>query len=105
MLPEQKLDALVSRHKTVETELASQVTPDTYVKLSREFAELGPIVEAVNSYREVIAEHASGRHSNQIVRRDHVGRHRQRRARAADDRADGDVGGEIGHVIKPPQLI
>ena len=30
------------------SELASQVTPETYVKLSREFAELGPIVETVN---------------------------------------------------------
>ena len=39
MLPEQKLDALVARHKAVESELASQLTPETYVKLSREFAD------------------------------------------------------------------
>jgi len=56
MLPEQKLDALVARHKAVESELASQVTPETYVKLSREFAELGPIVETVRKYRGVVAE-------------------------------------------------
>jgi peptide chain release factor 1 len=56
MLPEQKLDALVARHKAVEAELATQVTPDTYVKLSREFAELGPIVETVKTYRSVAAE-------------------------------------------------
>ncbi len=56
MLPEQKLDALLARHKAVESELASQVTPETYVKLSREFAELGPIAEAVKSYRGVVAE-------------------------------------------------
>jgi peptide chain release factor 1 len=56
MLPGQKLDALVARHKAVEAELASQVTPETYVKLSREFAELGPIVESVNDYRAVVAE-------------------------------------------------
>jgi peptide chain release factor 1 len=56
MLPEQKLNALVNRHHAVEAELASQVTPETYVKLSREFAELGPIVEAVKAYRSVAAE-------------------------------------------------
>ena len=56
MLPEPKLDALLARHKAVESELASHVTPETYVKLSREFAELGPIAEAVKSYREVVAE-------------------------------------------------
>ncbi len=48
MLPEQKLDALIARHQAVEAELSTQVSPDTYVKLSREFAELGPIVEAIN---------------------------------------------------------
>ena len=56
MLPEQKLDALLARHKTVEAELATQVSPETYVKLSREFAELAPIVEAVQNYRGVLAE-------------------------------------------------
>jgi len=56
MLPEQKLDALVARYKAVERELASPVTPDTYVKLSREFAELAPIVETVKNYRSTIAE-------------------------------------------------
>jgi len=56
MLPVQKLDALVARHHAVESELATQVTPDTYVKLSREFAELSPVVEAVRKYRSVAAE-------------------------------------------------
>src|SRR5262249_11042035 len=56
MLPEQKLDALVARHQAVEAELATQVSPETYVKLSREFAELGPIVETVRTYRGVTAE-------------------------------------------------
>jgi peptide chain release factor 1 len=56
MLPEQKLDALLARHKAVESGLASQVAPETYVKLSREFAELGPIVETVRRYRGIISE-------------------------------------------------
>jgi peptide chain release factor 1 len=56
MLPEQKLDALIARHHAVESELASQVPPATYVRLSREFAELGPIVEAIKAYRSVVGE-------------------------------------------------
>jgi peptide chain release factor 1 len=56
MLPEQKLDALLARHRMVESELASQVTPATYVRLSREFAELGPVIEAIKAYREVVDE-------------------------------------------------
>src|SRR5262249_55210790 len=32
-------------------ELASGLGPDAYVKLSREFAELGPVVESIKAYR------------------------------------------------------
>jgi peptide chain release factor 1 len=56
MLPEAKLDGLLARHKTIETNLATELAPDTYVRLSREFAELNPIVDAVKSYRGVVAE-------------------------------------------------
>src|SRR6202011_2450904 len=56
MLPEQKLDALLERHRMIESELASQVTPTTYVRLSREFAELGPVIDAIKAYREVTDE-------------------------------------------------
>ena len=55
-LPQQKLDALVARHHLVESELASGLGADAYVKLSREFAELGPVVEAIKAYRAVSAE-------------------------------------------------
>ena len=56
MLPQIKLDALLMRHAAVEAELAAPVLPDTYVKLSREFAELGPVVETIKAYRAVEAE-------------------------------------------------
>src|SRR5439155_1216310 len=55
MLPDQKLNALVASHAVLERELAAAVPPETYVKLSREFAELAPVVEAVKFYRA--AEH------------------------------------------------
>ncbi len=56
MLPEQKLDALLARHQMVEAELAQQLAPEIYVKLSREFAELAPVVETVKDYRSIVAE-------------------------------------------------
>ncbi len=56
MLPAQKLDALVARHSAMEAELATNLDRDTFVKLSREFAELGPIVRSVMALREAQAE-------------------------------------------------
>ncbi len=56
MLPQAKLDTLVARHQAVEAELSRQLAPEAFVKLSREFAELSPIVETVKSYRAVATE-------------------------------------------------
>ena len=55
-LPQAKLDALVARHEAVEHELASGLESDAYVKLSREFSELTPVVETVRRYRNVLSE-------------------------------------------------
>src|SRR5262245_41778437 len=46
MLPEARLDALIARHRAVEEEVAAGPDRDAYVKLSREFSELGPVVPA-----------------------------------------------------------
>jgi len=51
MLPDQKLNALAARHAAVERDLAAALPAEAYVKLSREFAELAPVVEALKSYR------------------------------------------------------
>jgi peptide chain release factor 1 len=51
MLPDQKLNALVTRHAALERDLSAPLPTETYVKLSREFAELAPVVDAVKSYR------------------------------------------------------
>jgi peptide chain release factor 1 len=56
MLPENKLDGLLARHHAVEAELATPLPTETFVKLSREFAELSPIVETVKTYRGILAE-------------------------------------------------
>jgi peptide chain release factor 1 len=51
MLPDQKLNALLVRHAGLQRDLAAALPRDTYVKLSREFAELAPVADAVKSYR------------------------------------------------------
>ncbi len=56
ILPEQKLDALVARLKTVEDDLAAGPDRDTYVKLSREFSELQPLVASIKTYRGALSE-------------------------------------------------
>ena len=56
MLPYAKLDALVSRHAAVEAELAGKLPPEAFVRLSRELAELSPIIDTINRYRDVVAE-------------------------------------------------
>ena len=55
-LPQHKLDALLARHDLVERELATNLGRDDYVKLSREFSELSPVIETIKAYRAVTAE-------------------------------------------------
>ena len=55
-LPEQKLDVLLARPAAVEAELSQQLSGDAFVKLSREFAEIDPVVAKIKAYREVAAE-------------------------------------------------
>jgi peptide chain release factor 1 len=55
-LPQQKLDLLLDRHAMLERELSTGLGADAYVKLSREFSELGPVVEAIKAYRAADSE-------------------------------------------------
>ena len=55
-LPQQKLDALLARHALVESELATGLAAEAYVKLSREFAELSPVVDTIKAYRASVKE-------------------------------------------------
>ncbi|MCX7314775.1 MAG: peptide chain release factor 1 [Alphaproteobacteria bacterium] len=55
-LPEGKLTTLLTRHAAVEAELSRQLAPDQFVKLSREFAEIDPVVAKIKAYREVATE-------------------------------------------------
>ncbi len=37
----------------MERELSTNLAPDAYVKLSREFSELGPVIDAIKAYRAI----------------------------------------------------
>ena len=63
-LPQQKLDALLARHALVESELATGLATDAYVKLSREHAELSPVVEAIKAYRAVAPRNRRSRRAD-----------------------------------------
>jgi len=52
MIPETTLARLVDRFAAVEAELSSGTSGSAFVKLSREHAELAPVVEAVAAYRD-----------------------------------------------------
>ena len=56
MLPESKLDIMLARHASLEAELSRPMGADTYVKLTRELAEIAPIVEKVKAYRNAVAD-------------------------------------------------
>ena len=56
MLPVARLEALISRHAMIEAELAPSLAPDAFVRLSREFAELSPVVEIAKQYKQAEAE-------------------------------------------------
>ena len=57
-IPREKLDALVARWETVQGELSKSLDQVTYVRLSKEFAELNPVVTAIRNLRA--AEKESG---------------------------------------------
>jgi len=51
ILPEAKLDILLAHHASLEAQLLGQVNSESYVKITRELAELNPLIDAVKAYR------------------------------------------------------
>src|ERR1017187_8006689 len=51
MLPEAKLDILLAHHASLEAELLGQLNSEHYVRITRELAELNPLIDAVKAYR------------------------------------------------------
>lgn len=55
-LPKEKLEQLVARWEVVQTELSAGPAQDVFVKLSREFAELDPVVAEIKNYFSTVEE-------------------------------------------------
>jgi peptide chain release factor 1 len=58
MLPEAKLDVLLAHHASLEAQLMGQVSSENYVRITRELAELNPLIDAVKAYRAATTESA-----------------------------------------------
>jgi peptide chain release factor 1 len=55
-LPEAKLDVLLAHHASLEAESLGQLSSERYVQVTRELAEITPLIEAVKSYRSAVKE-------------------------------------------------
>ena len=51
MIPAAKLERLLDRFAAIESEMASGASGSAFVKLSREHAELAPVIETARAYR------------------------------------------------------
>lgn len=60
-LPQEKLDALEKRFVTLEGLMAANPDPDEFVKLSKEYAELQPIIGPVREYRKAVSDYAGAK--------------------------------------------
>src|SRR3984893_10984564 len=56
MLPEAKLDILLAHHASLEAQLLGQMNSESYVRITRELAELNPLIDAVKAYRAIEKE-------------------------------------------------
>jgi peptide chain release factor 1 len=56
LLPEAKLDVLLAHHASLEAQILGQLSSDKYVQITRELAELNPLIDAVKSYRAAVKE-------------------------------------------------
>jgi peptide chain release factor 1 len=55
-LPEAKLDILLAHHASLENQVLGQLGSDKYVQITRELAELNPLIDAVKAYRATVRE-------------------------------------------------
>ncbi|MEP1090249.1 MAG: peptide chain release factor 1 [Rhizobiaceae bacterium] len=59
MLSQEKIDQILSRHHEIETQMSTNPDQETFVKLAKEFSDLGPVVEKIREL-EMAKEELSG---------------------------------------------
>ena len=55
-LPQDKLEALERRFSAIEAQLSAGAGGEEFVRLSKEYAELEPIVRPILAYQKLLAE-------------------------------------------------
>ncbi len=58
-IPKEKLNRLVNRWETLQTQLSTGGDQETFIKLSKEFADLDPLVASINALRDAEKERDS----------------------------------------------
>jgi peptide chain release factor 1 len=61
LLPHDKLDALERRFESIEHAMSANPDPESYVKQSKEYAELSPMVEKIRAYKSAMSDLAGAR--------------------------------------------
>jgi len=56
MLPVERLDAIIARAEALQEEMNAELPPERFVELSKEYAEIDPLVGAIKTYREALGE-------------------------------------------------
>ena len=56
MLPVERLDAILARAEAVQEEMNGELPPERFVELSKEYAEIDPLVTAIRDYRATLSE-------------------------------------------------
>ena len=51
MLPQEKIDQILSRHQEIETQMSANPDQETFVKLAKEFSDLGLVVEKIRELK------------------------------------------------------
>lgn len=56
MLPVKRLDAILARAQNLQTEMNGELPPERIVKLSKEYAQINPVIESITAYRLLLGE-------------------------------------------------
>lgn len=56
MIPHDKLIRVIDRFEAVQAELSTELSPDDYVKLSKEYADLSPVAEQIRAMQDTLIE-------------------------------------------------
>jgi len=56
MLPQEKIDQLLARHSEIEKQMSENPEQETFVKLAKEFSDLGPVIEKIKEMEATKSE-------------------------------------------------